>query len=220
MGLNSPTDLNSRLLVIFGSDSNFLQADLSLRTCMSRSISRGVARYHFQTVRNPPERITAREGINAAQAFFEHHGCVFQEVAQQNDFGKDAYVDIGENASVSFLCVAIQVKAGVSYRSAKGDYFIPIDDHAHNWRYSTVPIFGIVYDPDDQLMRWIDITGHLRANPHKQTGSVLVSREAILTEANLRGAFTSALAELHLPGGRQSHLTRSLHEISTACLHQ
>jgi hypothetical protein len=146
-------------------------------------------------VKNPPERITAREGINAAQAFFERHGCVFQEVAQQNDFGKDAYVDIGENGSVSFLCVAIQVKAGVSYRTAKGDYFIPIDDHAHNWRYSTVPIFGVVYDPDDQLMRWVDITGHLRANPQKQTGNVPVSREAFLTEANLRGAFTSALAE-------------------------
>jgi hypothetical protein len=154
-----------------------------------------VARYHFHTVRNPPERITAREGINAAQAFFERHGCVFQEVAQQNDFGKDAYVDIGKNGSVSFLCVAIQVKAGISYRTAKGDYFIPIDDHAHNWRYSTVPIFGVVYDPDDQLMRWIDITGHLRANPQKQTGNVPVSREAILTEANLRGAFTSTLAE-------------------------
>ena len=78
-------------------------------------------------MKNPPERITAREGINAAQAFFERPGCVFQEGAQQNDFGKDAYVDIGGNGSVSFLCVAIQVKAGVSYRTAKGDYFIPVD---------------------------------------------------------------------------------------------
>lgn len=145
-------------------------------------------------MKNPTERITAREGINAAQTFFERHGCVFQEVAQQNDFGKDAYVDIGENGSVSFLCVAIQVKAGVSYRTAKGDYFIPIDDHAHNWRYSTVPIFGLVYDPEDQLMRWIDITGHLRAYPEKHTGNVPISRKAILTEANLRGVFTSALA--------------------------
>ncbi len=154
-----------------------------------------MARYHIQTVRNPPERITAREGINAAQTFFERHGCVFQEVAQQNDFGKDAYVDIGDDESVSFLCVALQVKAGVSYRTSKGDYTIPIDNHANNWRYSTVPIFGVVYDPDDQLMRWIDITGHLRANPQKQTGSIHVGREAILTEENLRGAFTTALAK-------------------------
>ena len=34
--------------------------------------------------------------------FFERHGCVFQEVAQQNDFGKDAYVDIGDDGSSCF----------------------------------------------------------------------------------------------------------------------
>lgn len=168
---------------------------------------RGVARYHFQAVKNPPERITAREGINAAQAFFERHECIFQEVAQQNDFGKDAYVDIGDEGSVSFLCVAIQVKAGVSYRTAKGDYSIPIDEHANNWRHSTIPIFGVVYDPDDQLMRWIDLTGHLQANPQKQSGSIPVSREAILTEEILRGAFTSALAGY---GGRSGTIVTNL----------
>ena len=119
---------------------------------------------------------------------------MFQEVAQQNDFGKDAYVDIGEGGAVTFLCAALQVKSGTSYRIADGDYFIPVDGHAHNWRYSTVPIFGLVYDPNDALMRWVDVTGHLRANPGQQTGKIPVSREAILTEESLRGAFTSALA--------------------------
>ena len=42
----------------------------------------------------PRSRITAREGVNAAQSLFDACGCVFQEVAQQNDFGKDAYVDL------------------------------------------------------------------------------------------------------------------------------
>jgi hypothetical protein len=146
-------------------------------------------------VRNPPERITSREGLNAAQSFFERHGCVFQEVAQQNDFGKDAYVDIGEDGAITFLCVALQVKSGTSYRTANGDYFIPVDGHAHNWRYSTVPIFGLVYDPDDSLMRWVDVTGHLCANLSQQTGNIPVSREAVLTEESLHGAFTRALAE-------------------------
>jgi hypothetical protein len=146
-------------------------------------------------VRNPQERITSREGVNAAQAFFERHGCVFQEVAQQNDFGKDAYVDIGEGGAVTFLCAALQVKSGTSYRIAEGDYFIPVDGHAHNWRNSTVPIFGLVYDPNDALTRWVDVTGHLRANPGQQTGNIPVSRKAILTEESLRGVFTSALAQ-------------------------
>jgi len=146
-------------------------------------------------VKNPQQRITSREGLNAAQAFFECHECAFQEVAQQNDFGKDAYVDIGENGAITFLCVALQVKSGTSYRTAKGDYFIPVDDHAHNWRCSTVSIFGLVYDPEDSLMRWVDVTRYLCANLNQQTGNIPVSRDAILTEESLRGAFTNALAE-------------------------
>jgi Domain of unknown function (DUF4365) len=84
------------------------------------------------TVKTPTTRIVAREGINAAQAFFESAGCVFQEVAQQNDFGKDAYVDIGEDGIVTHLCVAIQIKSGEFFRSANGDYFVPIQNHASN----------------------------------------------------------------------------------------
>jgi hypothetical protein len=60
-------------------------------------------------LRNPLERITSREGVNAAQAFFERNGCIFQEIAQQNDFGKDAYVDLGEGGAVTFLCVTQHV---------------------------------------------------------------------------------------------------------------
>jgi hypothetical protein len=43
--------------------------------------------------------------------------------------------------------------------TGEGDYFIPVDDHADDWRNSTVPVFGLVYDPDDHQIRWIDITG-------------------------------------------------------------
>ena len=52
-------------------------------------------------VRLPTTRTVSRDGVNAAQTFFEHNGCVFQEVAQQNDFGKDAYVDLSHQ-SLSF----------------------------------------------------------------------------------------------------------------------
>jgi len=38
----------------------------------------------------------SREGINAAQAFFDRNGSVFHEIPQQHDFGKDGYLDFGE----------------------------------------------------------------------------------------------------------------------------
>ncbi len=89
--------------------------------------------------------------MNAAQAFFERNGCVFQEVERQNDFGKDGYVDIGEDGVVTFLCAALQIKSGKSYRTANGDYSVPVNGHAETWRRSTIPVFGLVYDPDDGL---------------------------------------------------------------------
>lgn len=66
------------------------------------------SRYHFfgivvdfvSFMKNTSERVTSREGINAVQAFFERNRCVFQEVAQQNDFGKDGYVDLGNGDGV------------------------------------------------------------------------------------------------------------------------
>jgi hypothetical protein len=144
---------------------------------------------------NRSRRVTCRDGVNAVQTFFEHHGCVFQEVAQQNDFGKDAYVDIGNDDAVTFLCAALQIKSGKSYRTSKGDYFVPVENHAENWRRSTVPIFGLVYDPDDRLIRWVDITGYLRAHPRDTSSSIPVSRSMVLTEDSLRREFAAAIAE-------------------------
>jgi hypothetical protein len=95
-------------------------------------------------------RITSRDGVNAARTFFEHHGCTFQEIGQQHDFGKDAYIDVADDRKITHLCVALQIKSGASYRAAAGDYLIPVDNHADLWRRSTVPVFGIVYDPNDR----------------------------------------------------------------------
>jgi hypothetical protein len=141
----------------------------------------------------PQSRITSRDGVNAARAFFEHHGCVFQEVGLENDFGKDAYVDIGEAGRVTHLCAALQIKSGASYRDA-GDYAIPVDSHAEIWRHSTVPVFGLVYDPSDQLLRWIDLTGYLRAHPDQDGGSVPILRRQTLDHMSLHGAFKNAVA--------------------------
>jgi hypothetical protein len=146
-------------------------------------------------VKNTSERVTSREGINAVQAFFERNRCVFQEVAQQNDFGKDGYVDLGnDDGAVTCLCAALQVKSGASYKSAGGDYFIPLDDHAETWRFSTVPVFGIVFDSDTGVLRWVDLTAYLREHTEKNRGSVPVSRDSVLNELSLRREFRAALA--------------------------
>lgn len=138
-------------------------------------------------------RITGRNGVNTARLFFEDHGCTFQEVGQQHDFGKDAYVDLADHAGLTPLCVALQIKAGGSYRTSQGNYAVPVEGHAELWRHSTVPVFGIVHDPDDGLLRWVDLTGYLRAHPEQTGGNVPVSRRHTLEVMTLQGAFTNAV---------------------------
>jgi hypothetical protein len=141
----------------------------------------------------PNTRVTCREGVNAAQAFFEKSNCIFQVVAHQNDFGKDAYIDLARHGSVTSLCVAVQIKSGESYRTTQGDYFIPVEQHAENWRHSTVPVFGVIYDPGDQILRWVDLTAYLRMHPQQNAATVPVLREAILNEETLRQDFERAV---------------------------
>ena len=138
-------------------------------------------------------RVTSRDGVNSARLFFEHHSCRFQEIDQQQDIGKDVYVDLADRADITPLCVALQIKSGVSYRTGIGDYLVPVEHHANLWRRSTVPVFGIVYDPDDSQLRWVDLTGYLRAHPDQEGGSVPVSGRQTLDELTLRGAFTNAV---------------------------
>jgi hypothetical protein len=153
------------------------------------------------SVKIPSTRATARDGVNAAQAFFESCGCIFQEVAQQNDFGKDAYVDLADGKTVSPFCVAVQIKAGRSFRKSDGSYFLPVESHADNWRRSTVPVFGLVYDPDDRTLRWGDLTAYLRTRPEQDGGTVPISRDAILDECTIRTGFAKAVGAYALLGG-------------------
>jgi hypothetical protein len=147
--------------------------------------------------------------VNAAQSFFEREHCVFQPIAQENDFGKDAYVDLGDPDEISHLCVAVQIKSGPSYRTAGGEYAIPVQQHTGTWRRSTVPVFGIVYDPDDATLRWVDLTGHLRSHPDQDGGVVPVPRGAILSPAILRGEFTAAVARYENDGVPTARLLSS-----------
>ncbi len=143
----------------------------------------------------PSTRVIEREGVNAAQALFERNGCVFQAVDQQNDFGKDAYVDIGCSGTVTPFCVAVQIKSGESYRMKSGDYVIPVNNHADNWRRSTVPVFGLVYDPADRLIRWVDVTAYLCSHPQQNGGVIPVSRDAVLNDSTLEVEFSNAIGK-------------------------
>jgi hypothetical protein len=141
-------------------------------------------------------RITEREAVNAARRFFESNGCVFQEVDTANDYGKDAYLDIAEGEQITGLCAAIQVKGGVSYRRPDGSYFIPVDvAHIRIWQQSTLPVLGLVYDPDDGLIRWCSISAFVNTKQNARASSIPVVANAVLDEKELHTSLRSAVLE-------------------------
>ncbi|MBL7189358.1 MAG: DUF4365 domain-containing protein [Phycisphaerae bacterium] len=129
-----------------------------------------------------------RAAVNAARAFFEENDCVFQEVDLANDYGKDAYIDIVDRDVVTGTCVAAQIKGGDKYRRADG-FAIPVDeDHFQIWRNSSMPVTGIVHDPETGSLYWTSITEFLAMKSSRPT-SIPVPRSNLLTSSSLHSAF-------------------------------
>lgn len=125
-------------------------------------------------------KIEEQKGVNAARQFFESNGCVFQTVDTGNDYGKDAYVDLAAGEYITGLCAALQIKGGVSYRRADGSYFIPLNRHRKIWQESTVPILGLVHDPDDELIRWRSISDFVHQPQNAAASRIPIPRDAVL----------------------------------------
>lgn len=145
------------------------------------------------TKRHRSNRKIEREGVNAARTFFEDCGCVFVEIGLQDDYGKDAHVDLGDEVSASSVCAGVQIKSGVSYRHGS-NYRIPLSSADFEyWSESTLPMIGIVYDPDDELLRWVNITQYLTESGGSPGSYIPVDGKATLTLASLRGEFTASV---------------------------
>lgn len=131
-------------------------------------------------------RVKERAAVNATRALFEANGCVFQEVDQGNDYGKDAYIDLVEGKEVTGLCVALQIKGGPSYRRGSG-YAIPIGGHREVWRLSPLPVAGIVHDPETGALYWCDISSAVAQDG--DASEIPVSRDNLLNPATLESDF-------------------------------
>ena len=129
-------------------------------------------------------RIIEREAVNSARSFFEACGCVFQEIDTSNDYGKDAYLDLTENMNITGLCIALQIKGGKKYCRNYG-YAIPVDGHLQVWRTSSVPIAGIVFDPEDGQLRWCNVTKYLNERMQENIKFIPVEKNKILTAETL-----------------------------------
>lgn len=78
------------------------------------------------------------------------------------DFGKDGYVDLVEaSGAVTGGCFSVQIKGGRSRRRAGGYRIDASENNRRQWAASTLPVIGIVWDPDRSRLHWTDLTATL-----------------------------------------------------------
>jgi hypothetical protein len=120
-------------------------------------------------------RRIGRRAVNKAQAFFEEHDMIFQEVHQQNDNGKDAFLGLAWFGPDAGLIVWLQIKGGKKYKrsrkvnrlrnmdirynpefgiatpvGAEGRHIVGINRRWRRIWSDSRPMFIIVQDPDDE----------------------------------------------------------------------
>lgn len=141
-----------------------------------------------------------RGGINAVRAMLEQHGLVVDEVDGRSDYGRDLNVDVTRDSEITGGVVGVQVKGGTSFFK-NGRWVIPAKPTGwHYWRSSTVPILGMVHDPETAEIRWINLS-HLARSKVLVDGydSALQNDEAtevVVTEVLDEGTFGHFLDEV------------------------
>lgn len=134
-------------------------------------------------------------------ALFEDAGMVVQEVDAANDIGKDLYVDLAQDGRYTGELIALQVKGGRSYRGPNDSHRLRASaDDRDLWANSTIPVFGVVHDPDCDTLYWINLTSWSRA--HLAQGGDLSATTSTwaLSSQSLQNFLTEARAFLRASG--------------------
>lgn len=103
----------------------------------------------------------AKRGVNYVRNIIESSNSIFHEVHQENDFGNDAFIELVDEKDVKGIVVALQIKSGKSF-CTKNSCSIPASkSHFEYWSEHSLPVLGIVYDPDEDAAYWTNIKYHI-----------------------------------------------------------
>jgi hypothetical protein len=109
--------------------------------------------------------VSERGGVNAVRTLLEAHGLVVDEVDARSDYGRDLIVDITEANAITGAVIGVQVKGDRRF-VCDGTWELPVDLKTRRyWAESSVPIIGILWDPDSGELRWGNLTAFARTDP-------------------------------------------------------
>jgi hypothetical protein len=109
--------------------------------------------------------ISERGGVNAVRTLLEAHGLVVDEVEGRSDYGRDLIVDLIEDNEITGAVIGVQVKGDRRFLK-EGIWELPTTDKdLRYWAESSVPVVGILWNPDNGEMRWTNLTAFARTDP-------------------------------------------------------
>jgi len=140
-----------------------------------------------------------RAAVHATATFLELNqpnlGIHFQEIAQQNEEGIDAMVQVPSSGSDEGFSFSLQIKGGKTYKAKTGHKIEMTARWRKLWRNSR-PIYVIVQDPDDKELYWGNLARMADIAP---TGWVRIYPDVRLTPDGLHGFLKSARTEALCP---------------------
>ena len=91
-------------------------------------------------------------------------------------------MDLVEGTDVTGEMIALQVKGGISYRRGQS-YAVPCSAADRElWRTSSVPVFGVVHDPETDKLHWTNLTAWARSLlPDRQPARPLLTQRGLWT---------------------------------------
>lgn len=130
----------------------------------------------------PPNSKTEREGLLAVEHACHDLDLIWRDQFQE-DVGIDGTIEIALGAFPTGKLVAAQVKSGMSYIRSETDEsfrFYPRQDDLAYWEGLSIPLFLLVYHPENRTVYWADVQKTIAAADDEHIKSIEFSKSAKL----------------------------------------
>lgn len=156
-----------------------------------------------------PKRVIEDRAINRLTSLLQEHSHIVHKIDGHNDFGEDLYISLVEDGRITGDTIAVQVKGGISYRSADG-YRVRIKQHGRSRLNTNVPAVCVVHDPDTDTLHWANASEQLRrAGSNKEVRSIKIARAEILNDRSMP-TFTQRMRDYIAERGEIRHALSQL----------
>lgn len=165
---------------------------------------------------------TERAGLIAVETACHDLNLIWRDLFQ-DDVGVDGTIEICLGDFPTGKIVGAQVKSGKSYiKSDKADQFsfYPRQNDLEYWSQLSIPLFLLVYHPDDKVVYWCDVSSYIQqnANEDQRISHIVFPKENKMDEgflSYLEGRFDLKIYD----AGSQRKLREELSTLSIVLGH-